>query len=161
MSDLENFGKIGEENGGISENWIDAVKGLNEIIEEIIHNNKTTQEQKKILEKLLKANKGFPEHAEEIHISLRMVLQSGDMDNSEMKYFFVLRTSEKLEIISGGSKSSKDSGHDNYTKFRHTYFFDDSEYSEINTVEFHNELYDLKKWLNSDADVTVNDRSIT
>jgi len=158
---LKDFGKLGEEAGGISENWIDAIKGLDEIIEEIANYNKTTPEQKKILEKLLKINKDFPEPVEDIHINLRLVQESGDKDNSEMNYFFVMRTSEKFEIISGGSKSSKDAGHDNFTKFRHTYFFDDTEDSDINTVEFRNELFDLKKWLTTGAEVTVSDKTAT
>ena len=161
LSDLKDFGKLGEEAGGISENWIDAIKGLDEIIEEIANYNKTTPEQKKILEKLLKINKDFPEPVEDIHINMRMVLQTGDQERSEMKYFFVMRTGEKIEIISGGSKSSKDAGIDHYTKFRHTYFFDDTEDTDINTVEFRNELHDLKQWLNSGAEITVSDRSGT
>lgn len=161
MSEWKDFGKLGEEESGISENWIDAVKGLDELIEELLHYNKTTPEQKSVLEKLLKTNKNFPAPVEDIHISLRLVLELGDTDNSEMNYFFVMRTGEKLEIISGGSKISKDAGHDNYTKFRHTYFFDNTDDSDINTVDFRNELYDLKNWLNSGAEVTVNDKSVT
>ena len=158
MSGLEDIDKL-EQDGGISENWIEAVKSLDEIIEELIHHKKITLEQKTVLEKLQKVNQVFPEPAEGIHIVLRIVLKTGDTEKSEMKYFFVMRTGEKLELISGGSIRSKDAGHDNYTKFRHTYSFDDSTYSDLNSIEFHNEIYDIKRWLNLGAEITVNDKT--
>lgn len=158
MSGLEDIDNL-EKDDRISENWIEAVKSLDEIIEEIIHLKKTTPEQKTVLEKLHKVNHIFPEPAEGIHISLRIVLKTGGTEHSEMKYFFVMRTGEKLEMISGGSASSKDTGHDNYTKFRHTYSFDDCTYSDINSIEFHNEMHDIKRWLNLGAEITVNDKT--
>ena len=39
LSDLGNSNKLEEEDGGISENWVDAVKALDEIIEELLHYN--------------------------------------------------------------------------------------------------------------------------
>ena len=158
MSGLEDIDKL-EQDGGISENWIEAVKSLDEIIEELIHNKKITSEQKTVLEKLQKVNQVFPEPADGIHIVLRIVLKTEDTEHSEMKYFFVMRSGEKLEIISGGSIRSKDAGHDNYTKFRHTFSFDDCTYSDINSIDFHNEIYDIKRWLNLGAEITANDKT--
>ena len=140
---MEDIDKL-EQDGGISKNWIEAVKSLDEIIEELIHNKKITSVQKTVLEKLQKVNQVFTKPAEGIHIVLRIVLKTGDTENSDMKYFFVMRTGEKLELISGGSISSKDAGHDNYTKFRHTDSFDDCTYSDINSIDFHNQIYDIK-----------------